>query len=262
MPYTNLLKEILHNASDIAMERFLKVTPAFKDNKTYVTEADIAVQEYLKSELERHFPDDGIIAEEEELKKEPKSGNRYWIVDPIDGTASFVAGLPVWGIAVGVVENGEPVAGFFMMPATKDLFYTSPDKPVYRNETPRIMKPHESFHSETLLLSISDFHNLYSLSPDYPGKVRSLGSTVAHVCYTATGSAEASILGNAYIWDIAAGMAMLKKNGGLLRYTDDGEDGEVFNLADMLNGEKATRPLIAGRRETISEFEKVLSFRE
>jgi myo-inositol-1(or 4)-monophosphatase len=56
------------------------------------------------------------------------------VIDPIDGTASFVCGLPVWGIAVGVLEKKLPVAGYFYMPATGDFFAATTEGRVYRNQ--------------------------------------------------------------------------------------------------------------------------------
>jgi len=92
------MKAILFEAGEIAKGYFTQVTPTLKKDKTYVTEADLKVQSYLRSELEKTFPEDGIMGEEEELRRKPSSGSRMWGIDPIDGTASFVLGLPFWGI--------------------------------------------------------------------------------------------------------------------------------------------------------------------
>ena len=151
--------------------------------------------------------------------KEPEKGDTYFVLDPIDGTASFIAGFPVWGIALGVIESRNPSAGYFYMPAIDDFFYTDATGSVYRNDTEVKMKKFAKANRETLLLGISGIHREFEISPEYPGKVRSLGSAVSHICYAATGSADVALVShNVKIWDIVPGAAMLLRNGGIARY--------------------------------------------
>ncbi len=257
MDDNQFIKELLESAGKLAMERFGKVSPAMKDNKTYVTEADLTIQSYLRKELERRFPGDGLVGEEQHLQKLPFEGKRYWIIDPIDGTASFVSGLPIWGIAIGLIDKFQPVAGFFYMPVTNDYFQTKDDGIVCRNDRPQAMKTHEPIHRESVLLTASRFHRRCRISPDYPGKIRSLGSSIAHICYTATGSADAFLLEEAYIWDLAAGLPLLTNNGGLLSYLH----GSDFVITErLLSGEKAPYPLLGGPAETIDQFTDLISY--
>ena len=253
-----LLESIAKSAGKVAMKHYRHVKPSWKKNRTYVTEADLAVQDYLLTSLDKYFPDDGVIGEENDLSKEPKAGNRYWIVDPIDGTAAFTSGYPVWGIAIGLIENESPIGGCFYMPATGDLFITTPGGKVLRNgESTRIKKP-ERLHSESVLLVISRFHREFTLDPQYPGKVRCLGSAIAHLCYAATGSADAALAGPAaYLWDIAAALPMLSANGGDWVYLN----GENVNVKVLLTGKPMAYPMLAGHPDTITEYRKILHHR-
>ena len=104
-------KTWLEEASDKATQLFQRVDPTIKGDDTYVTEADHAVQDFLIDKIEKRFPNVGIIAEEKNIRKQPKEGNEYFVIDPIDGTAAFVCGLPVWGIALGVIVERQPIAG-------------------------------------------------------------------------------------------------------------------------------------------------------
>lgn len=250
------IRAMLETAGGFAMPHFLNVTPAWKPDRTYVTEADLAVQAFLQEELEARFPDDGIVAEEHDLRKEPRSGDRYWIVDPIDGTASFVAGLPSWGIALGLMEGGQPVAGFFWMPASRDFFYTTPGEAACRNGRAFSMKPPQPLHPETLLLTHSRPHQRYTLSSVYPGKVFCVGSAVAHLCYVATGGADAVLIGHDKVWDLAAGLALLVKNGGILRYVN----GPPVALPDLLSGIPAPHPMLGGHPDTVAQIEAHLDY--
>ncbi len=79
----------------------------------YVSDADRSVEEFIRERLQNDFPGIPIIGEE-------FGGNAvgtYWSVDPIDGTSNFLSGLPFWAISIGLVENGEPVAGTVVAPA-------------------------------------------------------------------------------------------------------------------------------------------------
>ena len=251
----NLIKSIVTTAGKVAMQYYLHVKPSWKENQTYVTEADLAVQDYLLQELDKYFPEDGIVGEENNLRKQPSSGKRYWILDPIDGTAAFTSGFPVWGIAMGLIYDGQPVGGCFYMPATDDLFITTPEGQVLRNGEPTRIKQPEPLHRESVLLVISRFHREFTLDPQYPGKVRCLGSAIAHLCYAATGSADAALAGTAgYIWDIAAALPMLKLNGGDWKFLN----GETINLNDWLSGKPIQYPILGGHPETITAFQKVL----
>jgi myo-inositol-1(or 4)-monophosphatase len=251
-----LIVEIIKHAGRIALDHFLEVEPSWKADRTYVTEADLAVQEYVREALARHFPEDGIIAEENDLQAMPSSGTRIWVIDPIDGTASFSAGLPVWGVAIALLEAGEPVAGYFYAPVTGDLIHTTPAGRVVRNGEVREIRPPAPFHRETSLFIASRLHRYYTISGSYPGKLRNLASSAAHLGYVATGSADAALVERVYVWDIAAGAAMLRANGGAMKYLG----GPMVDLASLLSGDPAPRPMLAGRPETIAAFEEIIQF--
>lgn len=251
-----MTRELLEGAGRLAMNHYMKVAPLRKANRSYVTDADFAVQAYLKKALEAQYPNDGIIAEEENLRQVPRSGNRYWIIDPIDGTASFVAGLPVWGVALGLVEDGRPVAGFFWIPVMQDFFYTTLEGIVYRNGRPTAIRAPESLHNESLMLAHGGLHKRYTISPQYPGKVRGMGSAIAHLCYVATGSANVALIPQVYIWDIAAGMALLLNNGGAMQYLN----GENVSLADLFAGNPAPYPMLCGHPDAIAQYAPFVTF--
>src|SRR5450631_4076565 len=102
-------------AGDIAAE--------YKAGHDPVTEADRAVDAALRKELLRD--DEGWLSEEtvDDLSRLGK--NRVWVVDPLDGTREFVSGIPEFCISIGMVEDGNPVAGGICNPATKETFIGS-----------------------------------------------------------------------------------------------------------------------------------------
>lgn len=251
-----MIRAMLEAAGDLAMDHFLNVSPSWKADRTYVTEADLAVQAFLKEALETHFPEDGLVAEEDDLRKKPVSGDRYWIVDPIDGTYPFVTGLLGWGVALGLVEGGRPAAGFFWMPPSRDFYHTTPDGGACRNGRPFTMKAPGPLNRQTLLFTHTRPHQRYTLSADYPGRVFCLGSASTHLCHVATGSGDAVLIGHDKIWDLAPGLALLVNNGGVLRYLKGGE----VTLSDLLSGTPAPYPMLGGHPDVIAQIEPLLDY--
>lgn len=245
------IKPWLKEAGALALKYFRNVKPSIKGDKTLVTDADLAVQSFLNEKLIEHYPEVGILSEEADYTREPRDGETYFVLDPIDGTAMFVSGLPVWGISLGIVKSGKPIAGYFYMPATNDFYYTETDGPVYLNGLTTELKPFTENQRESLLLTVSRPHKLYDINPDYPGKIRCLGSTEAHICYVATGSADVAIASEVYIWDIAAGIAMLYRNGGTARYFNG---DEFFITEELISKGKLTSPILLGQESSIQFY--------
>lgn len=249
------VKTVIIEAGGIARQYYGRAAFTVKPDRSLVTEADVAVQKFLRGQLQGRFPDDGLVGEEQGLRKTPTGGSRTWVIDPIDGTAAFVAGLPVWGIAVGIVEGGRPVGGLFLMPATGDLFEMAPGGPVLRNGRPTRLKAPEPFHAESSIMVGPRFPQRHHVDPAFPAKFRSMGSTVAHMCWVAAGSGDAAIVEEAYAWDIAPGMAMVRAAGGVVRYPD----GRDVDIAPLLAGAKVPAPVLVGPEETVAALGKILN---
>ena len=248
----------LKEAGIVALRYFRNVQPSLKDDKTFVTEADLAVQSFLSAKIIEYYPDMGILSEEENFTKMPQDGETYFILDPIDGTAMFVAGLPIWGISLGIIQSGKPIAGFFYMPATDDFYYTETDGPVYLNETETSLKPFDGIQRESLLFAGSRMHQKFDINTDYPGKIRCLGSTEAHICYVATGSADVALVSSAYIWDLAAGVALLYRNGGIARYING---DEFFFSEELFMKRELALPVLLGQNSSVQYFIENIKYR-
>jgi fructose-1,6-bisphosphatase/inositol monophosphatase family enzyme len=251
---TAVIRELITEAGQRAMAYFQKVTPSWKANRTYITDADLAVQAFLREELERRFPDDGLIGEERQLSKAPRHGDRYWVIDPIDGTASFVRGFPLWGIAVGLLTPEKALGGFFYLPKTGDFYYTRTDGSVWHNEQRSGLAPPDPGSREAVLMAGARFHRHYTIAPHYHGKVRSLGSTIAHICYAAVGSADAAFVERTAIWDLAAGLAMVLLNQGVAEYLD----GTPVSLAGLLETRKSAQEMLIGHPEAVAYYRDVV----
>jgi myo-inositol-1(or 4)-monophosphatase len=90
-----------------------------------VTEADRSAERVIREMIEKHFPSHGIIGEE--FGNRPGTSTYSWVLDPIDGTRSFVIGMPTWATLIGLYRDGQPLLGVMNQPYVGEMFYGNPD---------------------------------------------------------------------------------------------------------------------------------------
>lgn len=105
-----------------------------RDPQDVVSIADRDVEQYLRGEIARHFPDDGVLGEEYGL--EPGKSGYTWVLDPIDGTSPFVNGMPNWCVSIAVIKDGLPVVGVINAPCHDELYAASKGKGATLNDKP------------------------------------------------------------------------------------------------------------------------------
>ena len=114
--------EVSREAADRARHLFLTREHGqyeLKGPQDYLTEADGEIERLIRGRIAGSFPEDGFFGEEGE---ERSTGTFTWVVDPIDGTANFARGIPVFGISVGMLHEGEPVLGIICIPMLDETF--------------------------------------------------------------------------------------------------------------------------------------------
>ena len=123
--------EIAEEASNIAMSYYKKsINISIKSDKSPVTEADIKINNFLVRELYSLYPDIAVIAEEnnEEENMASLSSDEFWLVDPIDGTKSFIDGSDEFSINISLIKNRRPVFGLIYNPVAKECYYNESNK--------------------------------------------------------------------------------------------------------------------------------------
>lgn len=112
---------IIEEAMGLAL-RFFEARDAIatrtKGFQDFVSEADTTVEKLVRDRLAAAFPGETVLGEE----MGGVADDAYWIIDPIDGTANFLRGSPLWGISLGFVRNGRPELGVVAMPIFKDIY--------------------------------------------------------------------------------------------------------------------------------------------
>ncbi len=115
--------EFAFEAGALTLEHFGRpgLDVEFKADRSPVTEVDRAAEELLCRRIRAAFPADGILGEE--FGETPGSGPWRWILDPIDGTRTFIRGVPLYGTLIGIERDGEPVIGVIHLPAVGETVY-------------------------------------------------------------------------------------------------------------------------------------------
>jgi myo-inositol-1(or 4)-monophosphatase len=231
--------ELARKAGDIALGYFRHTTVTMKADHTPVTEADKAIERFLTTELQEMYPEFGILGEEGADLDE--GATFRWVLDPIDGTNAFAAGLPVWGVSIGLLRGSEPLAGVIYLPAVGDCFAVDLEGPATLNGRPiHVTDPNQPITTESIILGSADAHLLWDIR--FPGKVRAFGSCAAHFCYVAAGSAMAGLNTHTAIWDIAAALPILQRAGGAAELLS----GAPLPLEDAASGVKIPEPVFYG----------------
>jgi myo-inositol-1(or 4)-monophosphatase len=223
--YKDLLSHI-QSALEAARMVFARFTPGeivaeYKAGHDPVTEADKAVDAVLRKELLRDG--EGWLSEEsvDDLTRLQKA--RVWVVDPLDGTREFVAGIPEFCVSVAMVENGRPVAGGICNPATNELFLGSVETGIiYNGQTPQISQ-RKNLDGAVVLASRSETkRGEWTQFEGAHFTVRPMGSVAYKLAMVSAGLADATFtLTPKHEWDVAAGAALVESSGGFVRTLAD-----------------------------------------
>ncbi len=232
--------EMAKKCGTTAMEYYGRGDPDVKFDDGLITEAEIAILGSAKESLSTLSPKPVLYGEGEIGTSYKHGGGGYlWVIDPIDGTASFQAGIPVWGISIALFENFWPIFGVFYMPVTEELYWAKEGGAAYKNSSKISIGESHEIDNESLLLTYSRFHRDFRST--FPGKIRNLGSAAAHIMYVASGKAEGALFRNVSFKDLAAAQIILKAAGGEIVFLN----GQTFHLNEYLDGRKINDPLIA-----------------
>ena len=211
-------------AGAILRARFGRVrrTTRKGDQSNVVTEADMASERRIVDIVERRFPDHNILAEETGLRR--KSSDITWVIDPLDGTSNYAAGIPWYGVLIAVLRGTSPVFGVMYLPDADLMYVAERGKGTTRNGK-RV--------AVTRRTDLADVLCAYGLdaTPDerrvrrealflsrLVNRVRNIRGTNSAVdfCYTVDGRLGACVNHDTKIWDIAPFQIALEEAGGRL----------------------------------------------
>ena len=209
-----LLTEAAEAAGQEALRYWRKDPKVWEkgDGAGPVTEADLAVDALLADRLQGARPDYGWLSEETEDGPDRLSKSRVFILDPIDGTRSFIAGERTWAISVAVVEDGVPVAGVIYLPARDVIFAATAEAATRNGARIGVRDPVEA--SSIDILAPRAAMDALGWTDGREAKRHFRPSLAYRMALVAEGRFDAMItLRDAWEWDIAAGSVIARAAG-------------------------------------------------
>jgi len=225
--YAEQLASAVREAGKLALGKFGAPLKSWnKRNYSPVSEADIAVNEFLQERLRDPSGQIGWLSEETEDDPERLRARRVWIIDPIDGTRAYIGGRSDWSIATALVEDGRPVVAVLFPPVENEMFIALAGRGATLNDVP-VHVTDGGLHGACIAAPGGYLKRLQALEPSfvaYP-KIHSLALRFARVAQGAIVAAFASH--NAHDWDLAAADLLVHEAGGAL--TDLAGQSLVYN---------------------------------
>jgi myo-inositol-1(or 4)-monophosphatase len=234
----SLIRELALVAGAIGMKYFGHARKSYKPDRTIVTEADLEIEAFLLDSLRRRYPEHGFVAEES-CADSTKDSPYTWAIDPVDGTHVFARGFPFWAVSIGLLKDGKPHLGVIFQPALNDLYAGEPGS-VSLNGEPIGVTADTQFDEHAYLMVPESSHRRFRC--DWEGGTLSLGSVAAHCAYVARGCAAGTI-SKPFIWDLAAGAAIMEPLGIISRYLD----GTEIEWPELFDGRRVPQPVLGAR---------------
>lgn len=237
---------------------FGRVTSEWKADGSRVTSADIAISKDIFRELGAQFPEDELLSEElgDGSAPIPLRARFAWVLDPIDGTNNFAAGIPFCAISLALLEHGVPVYGVIYDLARRTLMHGGPGLGAWDGERPARVNTDTPAGRRTL-----GFHSPMdrAFAPQAAllverYKIRGLGSSTLHLAYVGAGLIDAVVDHNVKVWDIAAAVPFCQGAGGEVRYLR----APLFPLA-IFDLTMARVPFVAGAPAACDELMALLA---
>lgn len=237
LPDLRVLRSLVRAcAEDELVPRFADVSRHLKLDGSVVTDADHAMQDRVQKELYLHWPQYAFLGEEMTADQHAQLAHAdqegLWVLDPLDGTSNFAAGIPYFSVSLALLVGGRPEIGIVYDPVRAEAFYAQRGKGAWLNglslgtRAPLNLPLRRS-------IAVVDFKRLdpqlaarLGAEPPY-GSQRNFGSSALDWCWLADGRFHIYLHGGQKLWDFAAGCLILAEAGGLAQ-TISGE--EVFTL--------------------------------
>ena len=185
-----------------------KLQVSKKGPTDFVTNADLKAEKIIIEELKKARPNYSIISEESGIENN-KDKNNTWIIDPIDGTVNFLHGVPHFAISIALKSNDEIVSGLIFDPIKNEMFFAEKESGAFfNNHRVKVSKKNEL--NNCLFVTGGKINQELDLS------YRKSGCAALDMAYVAAGRYDGYFQKDLNLWDIAAGIILVKEAGGIL----------------------------------------------
>ena len=222
-----------------------------KADQSEVTDVDIAAEQAIIATIRAQRPADIFIGEESFTDALPAdsaaSDSIYWVIDPIDGTRNYIRTMPLFTCSVAAMRGGRPIAGAVFDPIQETMYSAAAGEGLLVNgQHQRLTAAVTKKPGEKLYIGIPSARREATNSLVFRAinehVVRNFGSVAFHLALTAIGHLDATVVGNAKLWDIAAGCLLVSEGGGVVS-TPAGEPLFPIVITNYVGDEI---PLLAG----------------
>ena len=214
-PNLNVMIKASEKASKILIRDFgeiEKLQVSKKGPLDFVTNSDLKTEKIIIEELKKAKPNFSIISEENGTE-DNKDKNNTWIIDPIDGTVNFLHGIPHFAISLALKSNDEIVSGLIFDPIKNEMFYAEKDNGAFFNNH-RIRVSKKNQINDCLFVTGGKMKNELDLP------YRKSGCAALDMAYVAAGRYDGYFQDHLNLWDIAAGVLLIKEAGGIINDID------------------------------------------
>ncbi len=211
----NIMIKASEKASKILIRDFgevEKLQVSKKGPTDFVSNADLKAEKIIIDELKKAKPNYSIISEENGIENN-KDKNNTWIIDPIDGTINFLHGVPHFAISIALKTKNEIVSGCIFDPIKDEIFYAEKNIGAFFNNR-RIRVSNKNQINECLFVTGGKIKKKLDI------QYRRSGSAALDMAYVAAGRYDGYFQNELNLWDIAAGIILIKEAGGLINEID------------------------------------------
>ncbi len=207
----NVMIKASEKASKILIRDFgeiEKLQVSKKGPSDFVTNADLKAEKIIIEELKKAKPNYSIISEENGIENN-KDKDNTWIIDPIDGTINFLHGVPHFAISIALKSNDEIIAGLVYDPIKDEMFFAEKNNGAFFNNH-RVRVSNKN-NIDNCLFALG---GKLKIEPNFPN--RKSGCAALDLAYVASGRYDGYFQKNLNLWDIAAGIILIKEAGGII----------------------------------------------
>jgi len=226
----NIMIKASEKASKILIRDFgeiEKLQVSKKGPLDFVTNSDLKAEKIIIEELKKARPNYSIISEENGIEIN-KDKNNTWIIDPIDGTINFLHGIPHFGISIALKSNDEIVTGLIFDPIKNEIFFAEKNNGAFFNN-------HRIRVSKKNKLNDCLFVTGGKIKKDTDLSYRKSGCASLDMAYVAAGRYDGYFQNNLNIWDIAAGIILVKEAGGIINEINLTSNNNIKIIASSAN---------------------------
>tara|TARA_B100001093_G_scaffold434122_1_gene431451 strand:- start:254 stop:994 length:741 start_codon:yes stop_codon:yes gene_type:complete len=211
----NIMIKASEKASKVLIRDFgeiEKLQVSKKGPTDFVTNSDLKTERIIIEELKKAKPNYSIISEENGVENN-KDKNNTWIIDPIDGTVNFLHGIPHFAISIALKLDDEIISGLIFDPIKNEMFYAEKNSGAFFNNH-RIKVSKKNEINDCLFATGSMIKNELDLP------YRKSGCASLDMAYVASGRYDGYFQNNLNLWDVAAGIILVKEAGGIINQLD------------------------------------------